>query len=93
MKEAPGDALKICKHTVALFLVQAGKRNGKELIIGHQLRRGVRMSELTMPSVYRSSRFGGATKNHYFRTLLSLAHSHRPVAQNVCSPVKIKAND
>src|SRR5262249_25626908 len=35
MGKAPGDALEIGKHAVAPFLVQAGKRGRKEMIIGH----------------------------------------------------------
>src|SRR5262245_53526107 len=35
VREAPGDALEICKHAVAPFLVQPGKRGGKEMIIDH----------------------------------------------------------
>ncbi|MEH2567437.1 hypothetical protein V1289_007064 [Bradyrhizobium sp. AZCC 2289] len=31
MREAPGDPLEIGKHAVAPFLVQAGKRGGKEM--------------------------------------------------------------
>jgi hypothetical protein len=32
--KAPGDPLEIGEHAVAPFLVQAGKRGGKEMIIG-----------------------------------------------------------
>src|SRR5262249_56657046 len=35
MRETPGDALEIGKHAIAPFGVQAGKRRGKETIIGH----------------------------------------------------------
>jgi len=36
MREAPGDPLKISKHAVTLFLVQAAKCSGEEMIVGHQ---------------------------------------------------------
>src|ERR1700740_576846 len=35
VRKATGDALEIRKHTVASFLMQAGKRGGKEMIVGH----------------------------------------------------------
>src|SRR5262249_44841948 len=35
VREAPSDPLDIGKHPIAAFLVQAGKRGGKEMIIGH----------------------------------------------------------
>src|SRR5262249_42038058 len=35
MREAAGDALEIGEHAIAPFLVHAGKRGGKEMIIGH----------------------------------------------------------
>jgi len=34
--KTPGDALEIGKHAVTLFLVQAGNRGGKEMVIGHR---------------------------------------------------------
>src|SRR5262249_20770914 len=33
--KTPGDALEVGKHAVAPFLVQAGKRSRKEMIVGH----------------------------------------------------------
>jgi hypothetical protein len=36
MRETPGDALEIGKNAVASFVVQAGKRGGKETIIDHE---------------------------------------------------------
>ena len=35
VRKAPGDPLEIDEHPVAPFLVQPGKRGGKEMIIGH----------------------------------------------------------
>src|SRR5262245_62104426 len=36
MGKTPGNALEIGKHAVAPFGVQASKRGGKEMIIGHE---------------------------------------------------------
>src|SRR5262249_10654376 len=41
--KAPGDTLEIGKHAVAPFLVQAGERGGKEMIIGHGAKISVRV--------------------------------------------------
>ena len=36
MGKTPGDPLEIGEHAIAPFLVQTGKRGGKEMIIGHR---------------------------------------------------------
>jgi hypothetical protein len=38
VRETTGDALEICKHALAPFLVQAGNCSGKEMIINHGAR-------------------------------------------------------
>src|SRR4051794_27871286 len=51
MRETPGNALEICKHAVAPFLVQLGERSSEEMIIGHRtlsIRLGVPYPEPTL---------------------------------------------
>ena len=47
MGKSSGDALEIGEHAVAPFLLEAGKRSGKEMIIGHSAKISVPLCSTT----------------------------------------------
>src|SRR5262249_43623972 len=50
MGKSSGDALEIGEHAVAPFLLEAGKRSGKQMIIGHSAKISVPLCSTTETS-------------------------------------------
>ena len=96
VREAPSDPLEIGKHAVAPFLVQAGKRGGKEMIIGHSAKSPSGLCSTIGDSVRRSGRFQadatdlvdiriGERRVADIRTMICLRKSLRKGLVETCS--------